>query len=135
MANVRPINHLGVERNSEGDEYSLLTKAQQQDIERAIRDDEAYYQSTGINRLSDPIPRDVVVSCTVSRIDVVKAGTFSTEENHVKEFCPEVYQAYMEREVRKEQKNKQIAIEEYQELLQESKDNFLNSMLVLSLEI
>jgi hypothetical protein len=131
MANILPY---GMRRSSNGDPYSLKERARQQDIERGIQKDEEYYRTHGENRVFNDIPEEVVIPCNTSRLDVVKAGTFLPKEKNIQEINPEAYKAYLKRAKEIEAMKEQLEIEEYQRLLQEAEDNFVNAILLLNLD-
>ena len=124
----------GMQRNSEGDLGSLKEKAKEQDIARSIKKDEEYYKTHGINKPFNEIPQDVVIPCDGSRLDDVKAGTFISVEQKIQDANPEAYQAYLKRAKEIESQREQLKEEEYQRLLQEAKDNFVNSIMELNLD-
>lgn len=131
MANILPY---GGERSSDGDAYSLIHKARQQDIDRGVRKDDEYCRTHGVNRAFNEIPRDVVVPCDASRLDVRRAGEYPEEEEDIRFLNPKAYEAFVRRAQEIEKHQKQIEIAEYQKILQEANDNYVNPIAILSLD-
>ena len=114
MANVRRL----IEYNDTPG-LSLSERAKQQDIDRAIQEDAKFLEDTGINRDSKVIPPDVIIPCNTSRLDIDPYKAPNPNEK--------IHEAYLQRQER-------VEIEEYQKVLKESKDNFVNSIVVMSFD-
>jgi hypothetical protein len=132
MANILPY---GGERSSDGDAHSLIQKAREQDVDRSVRKDDEYCRTHGVNKAFNEIPRDVVVPCDASRLDVRRAGEYPAEDNDISILNPKAYAAFVRRAQEIEEHKKQIEIDEYQKILQEAHDNYVNPIAILSLDL
>lgn len=129
MANIR---RLGLDRSSNGDPYSLIDKAKQQDLERSIRKDQEYCDIYGENKAFSEIPDDPCVPCDVSRLDVVQAGTYRRDD-HISVINPVAYQAYLNREVKLKELKEKMELEEFQKLLEKANEKHSSPIAFLSL--
>lgn len=125
----------GFEKLSNGDLDVLRNKAKQQDIDRGVKKDQDYYQTHGINKAFNEIPKDVVIPCDNSKLDIQRAGEYVEDEEDLKSLNPIAYEAFIQRAKKIEKEQKQIEIAEYQQMFKEAKESIINPIMVLSADI
>ena len=106
-----PVRRIGF-GDSNSMRYSAIERARMQDMERAINDDERYFEATGENRLSAPIHEDVIVDAEEDPVE--------------REFRMRAQEAYNKREVIREERVYNKAADEFEK-------NYVNSILLLEI--